>query len=343
MPPSLPTLTESAKRRLMALALAIGLGIAWLVMSNRMMVNERRKLAAERKKLLENYQSPIEVVVAAKDIPAETVIQAPMLSFAKIPERFAQPYSVREPNLLVGQMTVADVAAGEQVLTNKIKKPEDIAPVGTTLANVVPKGKRAVTITVNTLTGVGGFVRPGDVVDVLWTLGLPGPDKEHPELVTLTLFQDVDVLAVQREIAGQPPSHHEAASKDSKDNKENNGQSSSAESAGDAESENTAAPVAGSGQQGDYTATLALNPQDISFLLFAREQQGRIQLALRSKDEAGAKISVAPVNMATMMGAALGQDVLKANQPKPQRHVEVYKGLNRDVVVLPDEGGSSDH
>ncbi len=334
MAPPVPTLSDPAKRRLMVLVLAIGLGVVALMMFNKMMVGERRKLAAERKKLLENYQSPIEVVVAAKDLPPQTVIESSMLTFAKVPERFAQPYSVRDPNQLVGLMTLVDVAAGEQVLTNKVKTPQE-AVQSTTLSTVVPKGKRAVTITVNTLTGVGGFVRPGDLVDILWTLALPGPDKDHPELITLTLFQDVDVVAIQREIAGQPAVHH------APDAEDKNGQAAAVDSGGGEDAEATSS-VAGTGKEGEYTATLALNPQDISFLLFAREQ-GRIQLTLRSKEEEGSKVAVAPVNMTTMMGATLGPEILKANQPKPQRHVEVYKGLNRDVVVLPDAVDSSDH
>lgn len=324
-PPQLPPLSDAAKRRLIVLVLAIGLGVFALMSFNKMMASERRKLAAERKKLLENYQSPVDVVVAVKDIPAESLIEPGLLTFAKVPERFAQPYSVRDPNQLFGLVTVADIAAGEQVLTNKIKRPEDIIQA-TTLSSIVPKGKRAVTITVNTLTGVGGFVRPGDLVDVLWTLPLPGPDKNHPELVTLTLFQEVNVVAVQREIAGQLAS---AAPVEGENDENTDGQHHASSS------------VSGEGKEGEYTATLALAPQEISFLLFAREQ-GRIQLALRSQGEAGSQQAVAPVNMTTMLGATLGPDILKANQPRPQKQVEIYKGLNRDVVVLPDSGGAQE-
>ena len=148
-PPSLPPLSGPAKQRLFLLVIALVLGGFAIISVQNMMATERRKLAAERKKLLENYQTPIEVVVAAKDLPERTMLEPSMLTFLKVPERFAQPYSVRDPNELAGLATIAPIAAGEQVLTNKLKRPEEIVEV-TTLSSVVPKGKRAVTITVNT-------------------------------------------------------------------------------------------------------------------------------------------------------------------------------------------------
>ncbi len=317
---TMPRLTGPARQRLILGVIALGFGAFALISVNNLLSAERRKLAAERKKLLENYQSPVDVVVAKQDLPDKTFLEPDMLAFAKVPERFAQPYSVRDPGQVVGLVTVAPIAAGEQVLTNKLQRKEEVR-YETSLSSVVPKGKRAVTITVNTLTGVGGFVRPGDVVDVLWTLTLPNPhDPKNPELVTLTLFQDVPVMAIKHEMLGQGPAEPAV-------------ESTEGEGATKA-----SPPVAGG--EGEYTATLALTPQEISFLLFAREQ-GRIQLSLRPQEEE-AQVAIAPVNMTTMLGATLGPEALKASQPVAKRQIEIYKGLTRDVVVLPETQAASE-
>ena len=156
------------------------------------------------------------------------------------------------------------------------------------------KGKRAITIAVESVTGVGGFVRPGDAVDVLWTLSLGQSSAEQgAQVVTWVLFQDVPVLAVGHEMVGRPSKTAEPANQ--------------------------------------YNVTLSLTPQDASFLLFAREQ-GRIQLSLRPKTEEGAPVQVAPANVNTLMEQVLG--VPPPPPPPPTRQVEIYKGLQRDVVTV---------
>lgn len=318
--PKLPELSGPAKQRLVMGVLAVALfGVAvWLYQHQR--AADQARLAAREKKLRELYQTPIDVVVAAKDLPEETALEPSMLAFAKVPERFAQPYAVKAPERVIGLVTIAPIAAGEQVLTNKLRRPEEF-PESLTLSSVVPKGKRAVTITVNTLSGVGGFVRPGDLVDVVWTLGVPSGNKKEPDLITVTLFQDVPVMAVERQMVGQPPLAPAGGPEGEK-----------------ADKGGATRSVAG-GEGGEYTVTLALSPQEISFLLFARDQ-GRIQLSLRPQEEEGSKAALVPVNMTTMLGAALGTEALQAAQPPPRRQVEVYKGLTRDIVVL-SEGGAA--
>ena len=80
----------------------------------------------------------------------------------------------------------------------------------------------------------------------------------------------------------------------------------------------------------DYTVTLALTPKETTLLLLAREQ-GRIQLSLRPKGEAGPSHPIPPADI-----AALLKHVGIELQPpaKPGRRVEVYKGLERNVVAL---------
>jgi len=293
-------------KRLIPLAFALVMGALAVGLANRWVTQQRRQLDAEREKMMAAYHPPIDVVVASKDIPEHTTLEPSHLKLATFPENFAQPYAVRRASDLVGKVTVAPIANGEQLLSNKVRRREE-APAAATLSGLTPKGKRAVTIVVDTITGVGGFVRPGDLVDILWTLGLPQAGQKEPQVVTLTVFQDVPVLAVGGETEGQSA---RSAAKSAK---------------------------SGAGESSQYLVTLALPPQEISFLLFAREQ-GRIQLSLRPKAEGGTQ-PVTPANINTLLEMQLGiKPTADAPPPvKPARQVEVYKGLTRDVVSLPEQ------
>ncbi|MDP3722294.1 MAG: Flp pilus assembly protein CpaB [Candidatus Omnitrophota bacterium] len=294
-------------KRLIPLAFALVMGALAVGLANRWVTQQRRQLDVERQKMMAAYRPPIDVVVASKDIPEHTTLEPSFLKMAAIPENFAQPYAVRRAGDLVGKVTVAPIANGEQVLSNKVRRREE-APAVSTLSGLTPKGKRAVTIIVDTITGVGGFVRPGDLVDILWTLGLPQAGQKEPQVVTLTVFQDVPVLAVGGDT--ESPSAARSAAKSAK---------------------------SGAAESAQYLVTLALPPQEISFLLFAREQ-GRIQLSLRPKAEGGTQ-PVTPANINTLLEMQLGIKPMADAPPpvKPTRQVEVYKGLTRDVVSLPEQ------
>jgi len=281
-------------KRLLPLLFALAMGSVAVALMRQYLAQQRLALERERRRLMAQYQAPIEVVVASQDLPEGLTLDPSHLTIAEVPERFVQPYAVRRPGDVLGLVTLVSIAEGEQVLLNKVRRPEAV-PKDATLSNLTPRGKRAVTIGVDAITGVGGFVQPGDTVDILWTIQLPQPGQEG-QVVTLTLFQDVLVLAVGPETVGRVRQRAE-------------------------------------GSQEGYTVTLALTPQETSFLLFAREQ-GRIQLSLRSRSDSG-PVAVAPANINTLMETVLG---VSGSSPKPPRQVEIYKGLKRDVVQLPEGG-----
>lgn len=293
--PKLPSFAPETRQRVILLVVAVALAsVTWWLL-RQWMGGERAKLERERARLMVDYQAPIQVVAAAKDLPEGTVLEMAHFAPAKIPEKFIQPYAVRNPKDLIGKVTLAPIAEGEEILLNKVRSAEAV-PAEATLSSVLQQGKRAVTIAVESVTGVGGFVRPGDAVDLLWTLNVGQAGQgQGAQVVTWVLFQDVPVLAIGHEMVGR-------------------GETKTAEA----------------GNQ--YNVTLALTPQDASFLLFAREQ-GRIQLSLRPKTETGgSKVTIAPANVNTLMEQVLGMP--PPPPPPPTKQVEVYKGLQKDVVTV---------
>jgi len=85
------------------------------------------------------------------------------------------------------------MVADEPVLKSKISgfgaKP--------TLSREVAPGMRAVSIRVNDVSGVSGFILPGDHVDVLLTRRLPGRNPEN-DMATDVILQDVVVLGIDQ-------------------------------------------------------------------------------------------------------------------------------------------------
>ena len=163
-------------KRLLPFIFATALGIVAVLVMQWHIGRQRRALDLERKKLYATYQAPIEVIVAKQDLPEGTTLAKEHLALRSIPRNFIQPYATTQAVEVLGLVTRAPMAEGEQVLRNKLQRPEEAVLVSS-LSRVTPEGMRAVTIGTDALTGVGGFVRPGDVVDILWSFQLPGPDR----------------------------------------------------------------------------------------------------------------------------------------------------------------------
>ena len=287
-------------KRFVPIIFAIALGAIAVFMMQNYLKRERfalrKQVEAERKKLLKEYEAiePMDVIVALKDIPAETPITAPVLGTSSVPKKFVQPFSTTRGSDLLGMVTRTPIAQGEQILTNKLRRASEVA-ASATLSGVVPQGKRAITLGADMLTGVGGFVRPGDFVDILWTLpGQKTGGGRGTDPVTITLFQSVGVLAVSGEMLGKSTTEREASR--------------------------------------DYTVTVGLSPQETALLLYAREQGG-VQLSLRPKTDKDMQVAVAPATMAMMLESVFGKEAA-GEAPKPQHNVEMFKGLDRSVIPV---------
>lgn len=287
-------------RRLIPWIFAALMGLVAVSLNMQWLRQQKRVLDAERRKVAEVLKHPIDVVVAKKDIPEGATLQADQLDHRTVPELFVQPYATSRAEDVIGLLTAAPISEGEQILRSKLRRPTETTGVAT-LSLLTPKGKRAVAIGVDALSGVGGFVRPGDLVDVLWTVQIPqaGGARGAGEVVTVTLFQGVPVLAVGHQMVGQ-------------------------------EGEGGGEPAEGS--RGGSTITLALTPQEASLLLFAREQ-GKVQLSLRSRQDKDQVVMVQPGTMSVVMETVFGQAI---PAPKVPRTIELYKGLERSLISADD-------
>ncbi|HXT26523.1 MAG TPA: Flp pilus assembly protein CpaB [Candidatus Eisenbacteria bacterium] len=91
---------------------------------------------------------------------------------------------------------ITPLAANEPVLESKLAPKES----GAGLAATIPEGMRAVSVAVNEVVGVAGFVTPGTMVDVLVTGRALGGGAAGQGDITRTILENIRVLAAGQKI-----------------------------------------------------------------------------------------------------------------------------------------------
>ncbi len=126
------------------------------------------------------------VVVAASDISPGTPLNGNLVKAVNWPQDLIPPQAVMSAAELNGRVVKTEISRGEPVLLTKL------APRGTAagLSGLVGLDKRAFTVRVDDVSGVAGFIHPGDQVDVLAELPIPH-SSEH---FSRTILQNIRVL-----------------------------------------------------------------------------------------------------------------------------------------------------
>jgi pilus assembly protein CpaB len=168
------------------LALALGAFVSILVFKN---------LQA---KTGQGSTAGVDVVVAANDIQVGARVEEHDVRLARFPAADLPPGAYGKRSQVLGRGVVVPIAKGEFLLPGKLA-PEN---AGTGLPSLIPPGMRAVSVRVNEVVSVAGFVTPGTRVDVLLT-GTPAGGTE-PQ--TTTVLQNVAVIAaghtLERSVTG---------------------------------------------------------------------------------------------------------------------------------------------
>lgn len=184
------------RQTVIALAIAIFLGIVAVILANSFLSTSERRNAAGRM---------TKVAVAAVPLNYGVNITPDKIRFAELPLSSLPPGSFRSMGELLpaGQKRVAllPMAVNEPILANKVSG----AGKGASIAALLPDGMRAASVRINDVSGVAGFIQPNDSVDVLITRQMLGASGDRQ--VTDVLIQNVRVIAIgqnAKETAGQP-------------------------------------------------------------------------------------------------------------------------------------------
>lgn len=144
-------------RLLIIIAILLSLAAAFLTYS--MLKNN----VASKKAAPDNMMT---VVVAKAAIGAETVIKEEMLSIIEMPKQAVQADSYKDIKEVVGKKSRQSINAGDQITKRRF-----VIPANSGLQVSIPKDKRAVTIAVDEVSSIAGFVKPGQYVDVINVVG----------------------------------------------------------------------------------------------------------------------------------------------------------------------------
>lgn len=105
------------------------------------------------------------VVAAGENIPMGTPISGVQLTLVKLPGESIPAGVVRNVEELVGRVPKGEIKAGEIIFERMLFSANSSAG----LAFAISAGKRAMSMSVNEVSDVAGFVTPGSFVDVLFS------------------------------------------------------------------------------------------------------------------------------------------------------------------------------
>lgn len=241
------------KQRIVLLV-SILIGVAAFLLTSQYLRTERDKLYAGAEK--------IRVLAAARDLPAGTVLQYADLGQisvfkTSVGENVFRPEDL---NTVLNKRLTTSLRRKDPLLWSYVELPERTRGG---LAPMIKPGLRAISISVAGPAAVSGLVQPSDRVDILGTFTFPARNRPgETESVTLTVLQDVTVLATGQRLARN-------------------------------ELMNDAWAQASGGFG---TVTLEVTPREAELLVFAQTVKGQLTLSLRNPEDLGFEKDMPEVN-----------------------------------------------
>jgi pilus assembly protein CpaB len=142
----------------------------------------------------------VDVVIAANDIPVGAKVEERDVKVVRFPSSDLPPNCFHLKSSVIGRGAVLPIGKGEFFLPGKLAGEN----AGSGMPSLIPPGMRAISVRVNEVIGVAGFVVPGTRVDVLLT-GNPNSSSDQQ---TTTVLENVAVIAtgqkLEKNTAGEP-------------------------------------------------------------------------------------------------------------------------------------------
>jgi pilus assembly protein CpaB len=147
-------------------------------------------LAIQRMPVREVEVDSVPVVVASKTIPVGTRLTSADLRVARWPARNQVPGAFADPKVVIDRGVIETISENQPLTTRNVASVE----AGAGLPPVIPAGMRAVSVRVNEVIGVAGFVLPGTRVDVVATVDDADGTGTKNEPMSRTVISNVLVL-----------------------------------------------------------------------------------------------------------------------------------------------------
>lgn len=128
------------------------------------------------------------VVAAALSIPFASKVEGRHLKYVEVPAEVMPIGAFTSFEEVEGKVSTTAISRGEILVSERFAAHDR----GSTLAALIDKEMRAITVRVDDVIGVAGFLLPGNTVDVL------ASRKEQRRAVTETILKNIKVLAVDQ-------------------------------------------------------------------------------------------------------------------------------------------------
>lgn len=180
-------------RNALLLATALGLGVLAAVGARGYIAGQ---LELERDRLAPRL-AQVQVVVARRDLARGDPVTADTMAVRDLPGEYVSAGVVTPERFdaVAGAVLAQPMKAGEPLLRASAVSPESGAFSGR-----VRSGIRALTIAVDEVNSLSGMLQPGDRIDLMLSVRLPGASMSPiPQELTRPLMQDIRVLATGRQ------------------------------------------------------------------------------------------------------------------------------------------------
>jgi pilus assembly protein CpaB len=142
------------------------------------------------------------VVVAAVNLELGAELRPEDVRILEWPAKSVPASAFGSADQVVGRGLIQSVVENEPILPSKLAAKE----AGAGLPPVIPAGMRALSVRVNDVVGVAGYVLPGTRVDVVATVN---PTQQQPDVTSKVVLTNVLVLAagtkIERDTEGGKP------------------------------------------------------------------------------------------------------------------------------------------
>lgn len=135
----------------------------------------------------------VSAVVAIINLPENTIITADMVQIAQLPVEAVNPLTYTLLEDVINKVTIVPISAAEQVMSTKISATTGLE--ADKLAYNLEEGQRAISITVDTISGIAGNIYAGDYVDVLAMTMVPNAAGDGVEVASTFVLQKLRVLS----------------------------------------------------------------------------------------------------------------------------------------------------
>src|SRR5215831_2585921 len=142
------------------------------------------------------------VVVAASDLDVGASISREDIRVVEWPQASVPKEAISDPKEIIGRGLIMPIIQNEPILPMKLASKD----AGSGLPPAIPPGLRAVSVRVNEVIGVAGYVLPGTRVDVLATVN---PTGQGGDITSKVILTNVQVLAagtkIERDVKENKP------------------------------------------------------------------------------------------------------------------------------------------